>query len=427
MKKLTALGADIFAGLFTYGVKQAGFEVLGHLEHGNYGVRTCQLNFPKLEVRIGRENWREQEFKGKVDFMYSNPPCAAWSVARSKDGVPWEQQTARLSCVDDCVTAGLVIKPKAWCWESVTRAWTVGQAFVIHQAERWNDAGYHCTVLLQDNQYLGTPQVRRRMFLIAHKHPLVWPKLVNPTTVAEAFAQLPKKLPPPQLEIPPLQPYWKRLWKLSENHAGYFRATHENEGRGPKKLEGRIPSVHVRRLNLDKPAPVMLGSDLRLHPTEPRYVNWYEWLSLVGLPLSWKSSSKSLSSSTVELSRAVMPAVGKWVAKAVADGLKLPPLKGRPTTTLVNFMDPENKSTETLFTFDGFTTKPFDLTTAPPPPKRSGLSRKGSGARIRELLLKGKDVDSILATIHKEFPSSKAKKGDVQFHQYNMKKKGELK
>lgn len=432
-KKFTALGADIFAGLFTQGVKQAGFEVLGHLEHGPYGVATAKANFPDLDIRVGRENWNESEFKGKVDFLYTNPPCAAWSNAaqRGKARGSWDTQLDRLRCVHDCVDAGLAIRPKAWCWESVTNAWRAGNQFVIHQAEKWNDAGYHCTVLLQDNQFLGTPQARQRMFLIAHKHPLVWPKLTKTTTVAEAFERLKgKKLPELGLYEPPLQDLFERLWKLSDNHNGYLRHAWSEEGTGGKK--GRIPSVMVRRIKLDEPAPVMTDSGHRLHPTKPRWVSWHEWLALCGLPLTWKTSRTSLSGATVELARAVMPPVGKWLATAVRDGLLLPPLRGQPTTRLVDLRKPDAPYEEKLFTFDGFTAKAI---TPPPlpllkqskhgggePKKSSGSSRPGSGARIRELLTKGWSHEKILATIHQEFPGSKATKSDVSWQKNHMKR-----
>lgn len=44
-----------------------------------------------------------------------------------------------------------------------------------------------------------------------------------------------------------------------------------------------------------------------------------------------------------------------------------------------------------------------------------------SGARIRELLAEGKDAEAILAIVHKEFPDSKATKGDVAWNKWKMK------
>lgn len=366
-KKFTALGADIFAGLFTHGVKQAGFDILGHLEHGTYGVKTARLNYPDLDIRVGRENWNEQEFKGKVDFLYTNPPCAAWSNAAQRIGArdgssrgAWDTQLDRLRCVHDCVEAGLVIKPKAWCWESVTNAWGMGREFVIHQAEKWNDAGYHCTVLLQDNQYLGTPQERRRMFLIAHLHPLVWPKLTKTTTVAETFAKM-KMAKQTGLRERKLNPLLKWLYPFTKRNGGYFRAAFEAEGRNG--LEGGRPSVMIRRLIADRAAPVMTDYNHRMHPSQQRHLNWSEWLALCGLPPTWKTSCPSTTQASIELSRAVLPPVGKWLATAVRDGLSKPKLKGQPTISLYDVRDPDNVRSEVLSTFEGFTTKRFN----PPP------------------------------------------------------------
>lgn len=433
-RRPTALGANIFAGLFTQGVKQAGFDVLAQLEHGTYGVATCKLNHPKLDVRVGRENWMEAEFKGKVDFMFCNPPCAAWSTAgvSGRRGGTWESdsQLPRMRYVHDCVEAGIAVRPKAWCWESVTAAWGSGRTFVLHQAEKWNDAGYHCTVLLQDNQYLGAPQIRQRMFLIAHRHPLVWPKLTEPVTAREALAAA-KKRPrseEPDIYQPKFQPLWGRLWKMSDRYNGYFRATWENEGRGPRKLEGRIPSVMVRRLNLDEPAPVMMAASLRLHPTEARYCNWREWLQLCGLPPTWRTSCSSLDAATQECGRAVLPPVGRWLGRAVLAGMEQPALRTRPNTRVVDLRKPDRPFEAKLFDFGGFTIRlptppPIPPLTEPRPrkvgaPRASGGAPRphGVGRRIRDMLRKGWEAERILGVVRKEFPTSKATKADVAWN-----------
>jgi len=73
-KQPTALAGDVFAGLFTRGVVDAGFKVIGDLEHSGYGSKTAQLNFPGIPIRIGPHTWRPEDFTGRVDFMYCNPP-----------------------------------------------------------------------------------------------------------------------------------------------------------------------------------------------------------------------------------------------------------------------------------------------------------------------------------------------------------------
>jgi site-specific DNA-cytosine methylase len=452
MSKPTALGANIFQGTFTRGVTDAGFEVLGHLEHGTYGMKSAKLNFPKLEVRVGRDAWKETEYKNKVDFMFCNPPCAAWSTAGKGD---WESQVDRLRYVYDCVEAGVAVRPKAWCWESVTNAWRAGRSFVQEQIERWCDVGYHVTVLLQDNQFLGAPQARQRMFLIAHRHPLVWPKFFEPKLVEECLAEAKRNergagknnLGPP---IKPLDPLWmKRLWPKSRDYNGYLRHTYLDIGRGPKALKGSAPSTMTKRLYNDRVAPVMIRADHRLHPDEPRRCSWQEWLQFTGLPPTWKTSMKNLDAATLELGRAVLAPVGKWLATAVKKGLEMPPLKGRPTARVVDLRDPENPSEQQLFVFEGTTMK----RTVPPPigetvarqkeeakararSKAEGYGvtkearrttgnasrapRLGSGFRIREMLVKGWDAERILKVVHAEFPGSKAKASDVYWNKRKL-------
>lgn len=491
MSQPTALGANIFAGLFTVGVKQAGFKVLGHLEHGPYGVATAKLNFPDIDIRVGREHWKEEDFKKKVNFMFCNPPCAAWSNAASKGGAnqirgAWDTQVDRLRYVYDCAEAGIRIRPDAWCWESVSQAFEADRPFVTQIAEMWNDAGWHTTVLLQNNLYLGAPQHRVRMFLIAHRHPLAWPSLMPKQTVREVLKKMKKATEKPY-EIPKMTPHYARLWKLSANHGGYLRKTFEVEGRGG--LEGGTPSVLYKRLDLDKPAPVMLSSLKRCHPTEPRYLNWSEWLALCGVPHTFKTSVRAAEAATQELARAVLPPVGRWLATAVREGLKKPALKGRPTCTLVDLRDPDFPRQQKLWDFDGLTIKPIVPPPLPPlnapkPPKPcvdcggdpkkakkcqtcagtglrppkvtqrkpckvcegkkvlakkpcaacngTGLrlprdrSKPGSGERIREMLMKGMGAQAILEVIHEEFPQSRATGSDVSWNKMKLRKMGKV-
>jgi site-specific DNA-cytosine methylase len=440
-RQLTALGGAIFAGLFTVGIKEAGYRVLGHLEFGDYGVATARKNFPDLDIRVGTHNWNPERFTGKVDFMYTNPPCAAWSTL----GHPtrkWHEQTERLSCVQDLVQAGLIVQPKAWCWESVTGAWGKGREFVLEQARIWNQHGYHVTVLLQNNMYLGCPQFRKRMFLIAHKHPIVWMPFVESRTTGQILKQMPKRgLPKPPLVPPPLSPRFLELWHRSDGHGRLRRAYEQMSEEELAKHPGIIPFAVVRRLNPDKPPPVFLQSAMRLHPTEPREFTYHEWLEFTGLPHNWQTACTSFNSFSLELSRAVMPPVGRWLGESIAAGLKKKPLdinKG-VTTRVVNFMfGPERASEEELWRtteFADLSTPVWSPATPPPeapkrvarigaPPRAPSPGRPGIGARIRDLLQdpRGFITEQILTTIRQEFPQSKATAADVSWNRGKLKK-----
>lgn len=437
-KKLTALGGDIFAGLFTHGVKQAGFEILGHLEHTTYGTPTAKLNFPNLDIRNGIHNWHPEEFKKKVNFMYTNPPCAAWS--QMQVSTPWEEHTERLQIVRDLVTAGLIIEPDVWCWESVLGAWRRGREFVLEQAETWLTYGYHVTVLLQNNMYLGVSQNRPRMFLIAHKYPLIWPRFHDPMTTGELLRSLPpkKNLPDSPVVQPPLANSLKTLWKESLPFGGTLRrALIIKDAKDQAKLKPR-PAMTVSRMDAKKVPGTFIGASKRLHPYQPRTINWFECLTLAGLPPTWKTTHRSLEPASLELSRAVMPAVGKWLATAVKQGLKLPKLNPRrPVCRLVDLRNPDNTYEEILMNFapPGRPVKPeWNPETPPaksprtPRPASPGQPRKpGSGARIRELLEQGKETNDILKIIHTEFPQSKATSADVSWNRRKLRQlKGEI-
>lgn len=433
--KLKAVGTNIFAGLFTEGIKRAGYDVLAHLEHGPYGVATAKLNFPKLDIRVGRENWNDKSFKG-VDLIYGNPPCAAFSLAASGRRGSWDTQHDRLRYIYDCVELAVNAQPRAFMMESVTQAWTRGHSFITEQAERLCDAGFHVTVLLQNNKFLGTPQHRPRVFLIGHKHPLVWPKMTEPQTVLEALkgAKRLKENPGPKPLV--ITPKLAKLWKLRGEEGGSLHGIDEVH-----MVPGAKVSFLFTRLRANQPASVMIKYEARLHPKEPRYLHWHEWLALTGLPPTWKSAEPQMGPACAELARAVMPAVGKWMGKAVADGLKLPKLRGQPTARVVDMRNGPDAVIETpLFTFEGFTRK----LTVPPPippyvpkearaprassgPRAPGSTRRGSGERTRELILEGKlDTAGILAVIHKEFPGSKAGPSDVSWNRAKLRKLGKV-
>jgi len=352
-KQLTALAGDVFAGLFTAGVKQAGFKVLGTLEHCNYGAKTAALNHPEVTQHIGVTDWGSDgpaaRYAGKVDFMFTNPPCALWSQARGKPKGAWQAPDPRLAWGPDLITAGLVVRPRAWCWESVTNAWRHGREFLLEQAQRWANANYSVTVLLQNNMYLGVPQVRPRIFMIAHQHPLVWPALTEPVTVGEALKGIKVK----ESEKQWLSEWDKKLWEAAGTGRDLFHAfhgMHEEDQLAYRAATGRgAPSFLVKKLRMDRPSKVILGGLKTLHPVEPRYLTYQEYLRLCGAPADWQSSSSSLSIITAELSRAVMAPVGNWLGRAVADGLAKPKLR-KPMYQLVDFSKgPEFARTEDLW------------------------------------------------------------------------------
>jgi site-specific DNA-cytosine methylase len=442
-KKLTALGVDIFAGLFTVGVKREGFEILGHLEHGSYGVPTARLNFPRLDIRERREDWEEARYKGKVDLVYSNPPCAAWSAMKGKKMDNWasEDEVHRMNYIRDVVSLASSIKPKAWCWESVTRAWAHGRPFVMAQAEALCRAGMHATVFLYDNQYLGAPQRRPRMMLIGHRHPLVWGRFSESETVGEVLRRASKLKEPPGAPTMELTPVWKHLWKISDKYGGSLRqALLALDEAQQKKLNTR-PLGIVRRLNEDRVAPVMIQGLFRLHPREPRPLTYGEWLEFCGLPRTFKTACTRYDPATRELARAVMPPVGRWVAETIKRGLAKPALRTKPCVRLFDASKPDRPINELLWTLGDKPTpqvpvipvsvrvprqpeRVFDRPAKAPRTGSPRVPKRGCGFFIRTKLAAGWDATRILAAVRQEFPASKATESDVSWNKAKLARQG---
>lgn len=362
--ELNSLGMCVFAGLVMRGVADAGFTPLAHLEHGSYGVPSAKLNYPGLDIRVGKETWNAHEFTGKVDYMMVNPPCAEFSNMRNNSGEDghWSAQVERLGYIKDCTSVGLQVRPKAFTWECVVGAWSLGHSLVMEQAYRWVDAGYSVSVVLIDAQRLGVPQRRHRMMFTAHQHPLSWPAMVQPTTVRQVLEALPARLrkagsPKPPIVPKPLSPFMTRLWKYADGFGGHLAKSYEilTEAEA-KELRAQSngvmcykPLAAAVRVDPDRAAPVMLSDMMRFHPFEPRSFDWFEWLALCGLPLDWKTSHTRMASGSVELARAVMPGVGKWFGEAVRDGLALPKL-GPPEIRLVDLRYEGREVDEALWT-----------------------------------------------------------------------------
>lgn len=344
-RKLTAIGGGIFAGLFTVGVKRAGFDVIAHVEQDSYGVPTAKLNHPDVTFYVGRDTW--PTFKW-IDLMFCNPACAAWSAAGSGNkGLNAWRHDPRISQTTDLVDYALdVVRPRAFVTESVTNAWRHGRDFFIPIAQRWANAGYSVTIVLQNNLYLGAPQFRPRMFFVAHRHPLITDEL----RVLEALTcgQLLKGVKIAKKERDPLllNERYLPLWEGSAAHKGMLRKTYDLMTR-EERSNVVAPVAIMRRLRANEVAPVIYGYRKHMHPTEPRWLHWREYLALFGLPDSWRTAA-SVSAGTMELGRSVLPAAGEWVATAVARGFEHRSMK-KHEFKMLDLRDPTNIREEALW------------------------------------------------------------------------------
>jgi site-specific DNA-cytosine methylase len=176
-------------------------------------------------------------------------------------------------------------------------------------------------VLLQNNHYLGAPQHRERMLFVAHLHPLVFPPLVLDTPKAGKVLAT-KGIDKKGQKLSAKHPGYELMWEVSRslNYRNFNVLYHKNLTAAQQAQIKAIPGFTVKSIHPERHAPVL--NDRVVHPHEPRWLTLHELQVLSGIPLDWKHSG-SYGSSALEMSRTVLPPVGKWIATAVRGGLKM--------------------------------------------------------------------------------------------------------
>ena len=172
---MKALGTYIFAGGFTLGV-QKHFDVQAHFEMkpGLY-KKTVKANFPDLPIYEGEDEWPRKKFKGKIDFVYCNPPCAPWSnLGGAQKGAGAWRNDPRIKCWRDSFNLLKELEPQAIAIESVPRVYSIngGRPMITELSKEAIDLGYQVTHLLIDGGFTGLNHSRKRFFFIATKHNL---------------------------------------------------------------------------------------------------------------------------------------------------------------------------------------------------------------------------------------------------------------
>ena len=331
---MNAVGCFIFQGSFTVGVAER-FKVIAHLEDGDFGVATFKLNFPDVPVHTVVEDWPLDELVGKVDLLYGNPPCAPFSPVGStisksrKDSGQWRGDP-RLKCWDNLIRVTEVIRPAVFVGESVPRFYTAGWELSSSYAKRFLKLGYDVNFVLHDVKFLGGPQQRRRVFLVATKVKLDWyiPDL-RIRTFRDAVAGLDD--PGPYQE--PYDEVAEMLHTLpqGEGLTGAFDKFYPRTFQRKHKLHH--PRFAEHRIRMDSPTGTVFGN-VFLHPTEPRFLGIREYQRLMGYPDGYRWSHTNIGRVMNEMVKAVTPFAARYAAHVVASGLTLNRKVRRPNKVI---------------------------------------------------------------------------------------------
>lgn len=350
---MRALGAYIFAGGFTLGVRQH-FDVLAHFEEGPYGVKTARLNFPELPIFVGPENWPLDDAKYYgVDFLYGNSPCAPWSQASGRPMDNWRTDP-RVECTRRHFGLLEQLAPRVWAWESVAATWNKGREFVDELAAAAMRRGYAVTVFLHDAKYLGVPHNRARMMVVAHK--------VKLTFEAPDWSVIPcgealRKLNDRGDLHAEAQGYANRIqWLIPHAKQGEDLRTTFNrvmaergftEDTLPRNALGQVkdrPGYLLKRSRADQPANTVMHD--QVHPTEDRLLTLKELAHLCGYPADFELAPPA--SIVHEYTRAVMPPVAEYVARMVRQSLEANEPIGKPSYFVVDYRKPPGSVREEI-------------------------------------------------------------------------------
>jgi DNA (cytosine-5)-methyltransferase 1 len=428
---MRALGAYIFAGGFTLGVRRH-FDVRCHLEGDSYGVATVKHNMPELPVYHGPERWPLAELRREPwDLVYGNPPCAPWSQAGGVvHGRDWREDP-RVDCVRRHFGLLEELRPTVWVWESVPRAFTAGQELIRDLTERAQALGYAVTYLFQNAKWLGAPQNRPRFFFVAHRVRLTAAPVdfTAPLTPAEVLGRMNDigeqtwTLRPDLVELLPDLKAGKRLVELWD--ARHPPETAERNAQG--RLRGR-PPFGWHRCPWDRPANAVVGA-MTVHPREDRLLTVKELAALCGFPPDYEfvgSGQNSL------IARGVCPPVGEWLARGVRESIEA----GEPTAPVVELVDlrePPGERRPWTWEEPVLETpreRPEEARRVLPPvadiPPARLLDVKpkeglGSGAYIRLLLSMARYTPAqIVELVHRHYPGSKATTKDVYWNKRKL-------
>jgi DNA (cytosine-5)-methyltransferase 1 len=334
--QFTALGTYIFAGGFTLGVRDH-LKVLAHFEDGPYGTATFQKNQPGIPIFIEPDRWPVKDYRGKVNFVYSNPPCAPWSAASVSRKLAW-QDDPRVSCVHRSFSLLDALRPDVWAWESVGRTFNKGKELRDALTVKAAKLGYSVTHLLVEGSRLGLPQRRNRYFMLAHKIQLEFEEpRFSEVTVRQALRGVKPDQHPGLGFVEKIVKHIEQGGEGREVFERKFgkRAKTITLSTGRTRVQGR-PSFQLRRLAWDAPSFTLTGGAQMIHPVDDRYLSVAEYAALCGYPKGYEFLG-TLSTRYAQVAQCVTPPVGRWLAGEVRRNLETGErLRGKPTERVVD-------------------------------------------------------------------------------------------
>jgi site-specific DNA-cytosine methylase len=359
-----------FAGGFTLGVAQAGFELVGKRElRGGFGVANCEANRHLLGDRWHAEATEGHRWSvpaGGAEFVFGNPPCSGFSVMSSKEfrGADSKINACMWSFVDYVAR----VRPLVAVFESVQQARNRPDGLELMRAlrarlEEATGLTWGLTHVRHNAYHLGGAAERRRYFWVASRVPFgvepemptrypvlneVWDDLrgLTPDWHAQPYRRPPTwwikerrsdsgvvdghavlKTPLTERVLDLLRAVG---WWPGESISQVARRHHQEYGRLPASF-GATEAKIIRndfsmgfttpvRWHGDRPGRVITGGSLVMviHPVEDRMITHREAARVLGFPDNWVIAPlRDVSGLQMTWGKGITVDCGHWIARWV--------------------------------------------------------------------------------------------------------------
>jgi len=281
---------DLFAGAggTALGLETAGFEHVALSEIDRNAVKTLRRNKPLWNVIEGNiRNIDFRPFAGSVDVVEGGFPCQPFSVAGKRLGL----DDARGTLFGEFARAVAEVRPKIAMGENVRGLVSDNHGETLRgMVETLASTGYRVEWRVLRSQYLGVPQRRERLVILAVRNdldaPILFPREGNdtiplrdalrgcPESVGQLYSERRRKI----LDLVPPGGCWRDLPDgIREEYAGVSSG-------------GR--NGIARRLSWNEPSPTLTCSPSqkrteRCHPDETRPLTVREYARIQTFPDGW--------------------------------------------------------------------------------------------------------------------------------------------
>lgn len=351
----TAIDVQSFAGGFSLGVVQAGFNLIAKREYpGGFGSQAMLANRHLLGY-----DWNLQAADPidwtptPADLVFGNPPCSGFSNrsvsirGKQDDGSIGKIQFRGIesnanACMWALIRYAAECDPKIVIFESVQGAFRHGRELMQQlrkELEAITGHEYDLFHVLHNVADLQGAQTRPRYFFVASRIGFgVKPPTFTSSTVRDRIEDL-ETVPLGQLEghdindavqEARIQELASKVDWLADETSGHAYARAIEQGIDLKQWDEPLVSdkgttqFAPRRLNYDKPSRVLAGDAHAkiVHPVLPRTLTHREIARLTGFPDEWRCAPYAEKRGNGQWwGKGICVEAGRWIAEAAHDTL----------------------------------------------------------------------------------------------------------